>query len=446
MKICASCGASLPDQAMTCVQCGSRRFTAPAAARGYGQPNQRYPQQNNYAQPYQDDYAPQQGYQQQYDDGYQQQGYEQQYDDGYQQQGYEQQYEDDGYQQQGYQQPYDDDGYQQQGYQQPYDDGYQQQGYQQQPYQNQQQPRNYPQQQYAQQNAYNNGYPQQQQYAQPEAYDNTYEQQEAYEEEYPQEQYTQQNTYDNGYQQETYPEQPPVDNTPQEAYEEPAAPVAPTPAAPAPVAAASVKEEAPPKEEKPAKDPLPERFVAPEEPPPNPHEDSKNFKFEKKKEEEELTEEEEEAQKSFPLLKKILKMFTDTPEYTDDYDPQDAAASKNIAILSMFGITCWLPLVLRKNSMYSRFYANQGLLMLIFCIPFSILFGIFSSIVGVACSQDASFGNASSGLSVMGWIMDILVFGICYAIPIFVLFLTIKAIQARKAKEIPFIGFLRIIR
>ena len=145
-------------------------------------------------------------------------------------------------------------------------------------------------------------------------------------------------------------------------------------------------------------------------------------------------------------MKKVLKLFTITPEYTNDYDPQDVAASKGMAILAMFGITFWVPLVFRKDSMYSRFYANQGLLMLIFCIPFTILFAIFSGIVGVACSADASFAGTASGLSVMGWIMDIIVFAICYAIPIFVLVLTIKAIQARKAKEIPFIGFLRFIR
>ena len=172
--------------------------------------------------------------------------------------------------------------------------------------------------------------------------------------------------------------------------------------------------------------------------------DSKNFKFEKKTEEEEGSV--EDKMQSFPVLKKILRMFTHTPDYTDDYDPDDAAASKTMAIIAIFGITFWVPLIFRKDSMYSRFYVNQGLLMLIFYIPFSILFAIFSGIVGVACSQDASFGNASSGLSVMGWIMDLVVFAICYAIPIFVLILTIKAINAKKAKEIPFIGFLRIIR
>ena len=117
-----------------------------------------------------------------------------------------------------------------------------------------------------------------------------------------------------------------------------------------------------------------------------------------------------------------------------------------MAIIAMLGITCWVPLVARKNSAYSRFYANQGLLMLIFTVPFAILYAIFSGIVGVACSTAAAYGSEATGLSPMGWIMDILLFAICYAIPIFVFVLTVFAIRDRKAKEIPFIGFLRLIR
>ena len=172
--------------------------------------------------------------------------------------------------------------------------------------------------------------------------------------------------------------------------------------------------------------------------------DSKNFKFEKKTDDEE--EETAKEPESFGGIKKVLNLFLKTPDHTNDYDPNEVVKAKGISIAAMFGITFWVPLVLRRNSMFGRFYANQGLLMLILCIPFSILFAIFSGIVGVACSHDAAVAGASSGLTFMGWIMDLIVFAICYAIPIFILILSIKNIRAGKAKEIPFIGFLRIIK
>ena len=84
MKFCGMCGAQMPDEAVTCTNCG-----APL-------PASQVPQQPDFQQ---------QAYQQQ---PYQQQAYQQQ---PYQQQAYQQ-----PYQQQAYQQPYQ----QQMGYQQPY--------------------------------------------------------------------------------------------------------------------------------------------------------------------------------------------------------------------------------------------------------------------------------------------------------------------------------------
>ena len=70
MKLCASCGARLPDQAPSCVVCGSVEFAYPAAPQnGYG-----YAQQGQYARQYDNGYAQQGQYDNQYDNGYAQQG------------------------------------------------------------------------------------------------------------------------------------------------------------------------------------------------------------------------------------------------------------------------------------------------------------------------------------------------------------------------------------
>ena len=403
MKICASCGASLPDQAVSCVQCGSRQFKMPAPPANYDRRNSynnRPSFDNGYGQPYQNGYAPDEPY----DNGYQgQEQYDGQYDNGYDDQGqYNDQYDN------GYEQP--------QQYNDQYDNGYR--------------PQRQYQDRYPQQQQYDNGYAAQETYNP--SYNNSYEQPQQYDEPEtypePQQQYAEPETYPEPQQQyaepETYPE-------PQQQYTEPEP--QPEPAA---------------EPQAPQIEPVPE--VTAEQTPPEPEApkppafDSKNFKFEKKTDDEE--EETAKEPESFGGIKKVLNLFLKTPDHTNDYDPNEVVKAKGISIAAMFGITFWVPLVLRRNSMFGRFYANQGLLMLILCIPFSILFAIFSGIVGVACSHDAAVAGASSGLTFMGWIMDLIVFAICYAIPIFILILSIKNIRAGKAKEIPFIGFLRIIK
>ena len=404
MKICASCGESLPDQAPRCVRCGSSRFTQPDYGyddqydNGYAQ-NGQYQQQNGqYAQQYDD------GYDDQYDAGYAQNGryqqqngqYAQQYDDEY-----DEQY-DDGYAQNGqYQQQYaQHEQYEQQQYAQQQ---YAQPQYEQQQYAQQQE--QYQQQQYAQQQQEQY---QQQQYAQ--------QQQEQYQQQYAQQQ--------EQYQQQQYAQQ-------QEQYTQP--------------------EPKPEPEPEPKPEPKPEPEPEPEQPKVNPYEVSKNFVFEKKKDENEFEDEDEDEEgrkKIDPLkfFKNALNIFINTPDHSDDYDPAEAAQNKGTAIAAMFGITFWVPLAFSPKSLFSRFYANQGLLFLIFQIPFTILFLIFSGIVNLACTQTASYAGESSGLSPIGWIMDILLFAICYAIPIFVIVLSIRNIRACKAKEIPILGFLRLIK
>ena len=177
----------------------------------------------------------------------------------------------------------------------------------------------------------------------------------------------------------------------------------------------------------------------------NPYEVSKNFVFEKKKPEDKQEEPEEEK----PPLKgwaKILDMFTNTPDHTEDFDPADIARSKTTSIVAMFGITFWVPYAFNSRSVFSRYYANQGLLMLIFMLPFTLIYSMFAGIVGVACTVPPTLANPHATLGFMGVIMDIFFFLVCYAIPIFMIYNAIRNINAGKAKDLPFIGFLRLIR
>ena len=392
MKICASCGASLPDQARVCINCNSTEFVAPTS--------NQYPQQNGYGYQQQDQYT-------QNDYGYQQQGQYAQDDYGYQQQGQYAQ-DDYGYDQQD-QYAQDDYGYDQQDQYAQDDYGYDQQG------------------QYAQDDY---GYDQQDQYAQV---DYGYDQQDQYAQDdygYDQQQYSQsQEQY--GYQQQ---EQYGYEQQPQQT-----APIAEPQTSAA--EQQDVKDETPAEAEKPVE---PETPAEPEEPKENPYEVSKNFKFEKKEKPEGQGEENKENE-DLQLKDKILKMFTETTDHSLDYEKEDAAKNKKISIIALFGITFWVPFVFSPQSRYARYYGNQGLIMFIMSIPFSLLYLMFSGIVGVACTQQATVGSSGASLSIFGIIMDIVFFAICYAIPIFMLYNAIKNILAGKAKDLPFFGFMRLV-
>ena len=411
MKICAVCGSSLPDQASVCVSCGSTEFNAPAPQIQYGQQN-GYVQQGNYSYG-QNQYAQQGNY------GYDQNQYAQQDDYGYDQNQYAQQ---------------DDYGYDQNQYTQQEQPQYTQQ---EQPQYTQQEQAQYVQQeqpQYTQQEQTQYTQQEQTQYTQQEQPQYTQQEQAQYvQQEQPQytqqeqTQYTQQEQTQYTQQEQTQytqtAESQSSDNDAAPVVENSTASDSQTDSQTENNVADSVTEEKKPEE--------------------NPYEISKNFKFEKT----------DDSEKGEDFLKddglkgfaKIMAMFKETPDHTLDYEKEDAAANKVTSIIALFGITFWVPFVFSSNSRYSRFYANQGLLMLIAYIPFSLLYLMFSGMVGIACTTAPTLGSTETSLSVIGIIMDIFFFAVCYAIPIFILYNCIRNILAGKAKEIPFIGFFRLV-
>ena len=174
----------------------------------------------------------------------------------------------------------------------------------------------------------------------------------------------------------------------------------------------------------------------------NYHEDSKNFKFEKKSDNSDDNTENDKKPKS---AKKFIAQLMDTKDFTADFNNEDINQNKVTSIIACFGITFWVPFVFSGNSRFSRFYANQGLLVLIVSLIFTIPYALFSSIVNTACTV-YSFNASSPSLSPLGYILDILLFAICYAIPIFMIITAIMNIRSGKAKNVPFVGKYRLIR
>ena len=401
MKICASCGASLPDGAAFCISCGSKEFTNPVM------PDLNAPEEEKPKIEY-DQYGRPIGQQ------YQQSEYEQPHFAVGFEDPYKQQYSDsidhpqflEGYQQQGY-------GSQQSSYgSSQYIEGYQ---------------------------------PQYQQPAYDEQYDGQYDEQ--YDEQYDgqyDEQYDEQ--YEQGYEQPVYDESQYAQPAPQPQYSQPA----PQPQYSQPAPQPQYSQPAPqPQYAQPAPQPVTEPEPEPEkkeidpyevakeqkEKGIDPHEAAKNFKFEKK-------ETDESAEQSVPEnpknLKEYIAFFRNTNDHTNEYDPYKFAENKKYCQLAVLGFTFWVPLVFAKESASARFYANQGLLIfiteLILLIPELMLTGI------------VSIGFSLGIQIIIGLVINLIITLIVYSVPLFMIVSAFKNIKEGKIKDIPFIGRFRIIK
>lgn len=61
-------------------------------------------------------------------------------------------------------------------------------------------------------------------------------------------------------------------------------------------------------------------------------------------------------------------------------DPADITANKGISVLCYFGIFALIPMLTKKNSLFVRYHAKQGVILFLAEIIVSILSGILSSI------------------------------------------------------------------
>ena len=331
MKVCASCGASLPDGAAFCIACGSKEFKSEFMPDlDAPQPEKPKIEYDQYGRPIGQQFA-----QQQYEQPHFSESYEDQYEQKFSDQVDHPQFLE-GYQSSGYSQS--------QSYDTPqYIEGYQPQYSQQ--YQQYQQPAYDDSQQYQQRSVYE----QSQQYQQQPVYEQSqqYQQQPAYEQ--PQ-QYQQQ----------------PVYEEPQQ-YQQPVVP-----------------------EPEPDPKPVEKEFDPYEAAKENsnkvdPHEAAKNFKFEKK----EPSEQQEEIPENPKNLKEYIAYFRNTDDHTNEYDPYKFSEKKSICRLTVLGPTFWLPFVAAKDSASARFYANQGLLVFIVELILLIPEVIFTTIVGIGFSLGA---------------------------------------------------------
>jgi len=63
----------------------------------------------------------------------------------------------------------------------------------------------------------------------------------------------------------------------------------------------------------------------------------------------------------------------ESKDYSGEFDPRDVADNKGISILCYFGVLLLIPLLVKQNSRFVRFHSNQGLMLLLAGVVFSVL-------------------------------------------------------------------------
>jgi len=126
-----------------------------------------------------------------------------------------------------------------------------------------------------------------------------------------------------------------------------------------------------------------------------------------------------------------LSSVTNTADTTNQFDPQDIAQNKVMAIFAYLGILVLVPLIGASQSKFARFHANQGLLLCAASIAFYVVYYIFLQIL-MAISWKLIF--IASIFSLLGIVFLVLaIIGIINA-------------ANGKAKELPVIGKYRILK
>ena len=123
--------------------------------------------------------------------------------------------------------------------------------------------------------------------------------------------------------------------------------------------------------------------------------------------------------------------LNDTPDYTAEMDQQDINDNKIISILSYISILVLIPIFAVPGSKFTRFHANQGLLLFVLEIALGIVKIVLGTILAVISWRLASIVNILV-------ILDIA----------FLVLAVIGIVNAANgvAKELPIIGKFKILK
>ena len=130
-------------------------------------------------------------------------------------------------------------------------------------------------------------------------------------------------------------------------------------------------------------------------------------------------------------IEEKLSVINNTADTTAEFEQQDIEKNKFMAILAYFGILVLIPIFAAKDSKFARFHANQGLVLCIAAVLYSVAYSILSGLI-VAISWR------------LYWLVSIVgLLGL-----VFLVWFVLGIINAAggRAKELPFIGHFRLLK
>lgn len=133
-----------------------------------------------------------------------------------------------------------------------------------------------------------------------------------------------------------------------------------------------------------------------------------------------------------------MRFSLKTKEYTGKYHPDDIRSCRIECVCACTGLLFFLPLVSVPNSRYGRYWANQGLIVLLTELAALFLWLILGWFFGLLAA-----------IPFVGILFGIVRTLIAVALSLVVLFFVAvpMSFAARgRAKDTPFFGFMRFIR
>ncbi|MBQ8551193.1 MAG: zinc-ribbon domain-containing protein [Clostridia bacterium] len=125
-----------------------------------------------------------------------------------------------------------------------------------------------------------------------------------------------------------------------------------------------------------------------------------------------------------------LKKLNDTADTTSEYDAKDIADNKILSLFAYIGILFLIPLLAAPKSKYARFHTNQGIVLFIVNIILNIAVAIVSAILGFIALGVIGM--------IIGWVVSV--------VQLVLMILGIVNAVTGKAKELPVIGKIRILK
>lgn len=149
-------------------------------------------------------------------------------------------------------------------------------------------------------------------------------------------------------------------------------------------------------------------------------------------EEEAQAEPEKAPKKAFSqIVDEIWFKIRNPEDNTEDMDKEDADKNRVLALLSYIGILFLIPLIAGKNSKYTRYHTNQGIILCLYWLATMVVGSVVTVVLGATIILAPIAGIIGTLLSISTLLY--MIFGIYNA-------------ATAKAKKLPFIGKFDILK